>query len=204
MLVKVSISLKLKFNIHFFTLIKKAAAILLVGILFFNWFGYRLLNSFLQDRANALLELRLDNNNYDESQLISIKIPANLPYYTNSQQYDRVDGQISINGNHYNYVKRRLFNDSLEYLCIPSEEKTRLSNARDEFFKLVNDLQHPQNKKQGNNSIAVKNLLAEYCQHMVSYCFEFDNNIRIKHHFFYYTALLKPSLSFPGQPPDVC
>lgn len=176
---------------------------MLVGIFLFNWFGYRLLTSFLQDRANASLEFQLDNNKYDESQLISIKIPANLPYYTNSRHYDRVDGQISINGKHYNYVKRRLFNDSLEYLCIASEEKTRLSHARDEFFKLINDLQHPQNKKCGN-SIAGKNLLAEYCQPMVSYRFEFDINVRIKHNSFYYTALLSTSLSSFGQPPDVC
>lgn len=177
---------------------------MLVGIFLFNWFGYRLLTSFLQDRANASLEFQLDNNKYDESQLISIKIPANLPYYTNSKNYDRVDGQISINGKHYNYVKRRLFNDSLEYLCIASEEKTRLSNARDDFFKLINDLQHPQNKKQGNNLIAAKNLLAEYCQPMVSYRFEFDNNVRVKHNSFYYTALLSPLLSSFGQPPDAC
>lgn len=177
---------------------------MLLGIFLFNWFGYRLLTSFLQDRADASLEFQLDNNKYDESQLISIKIPANLPYYNNSQRYERVDGQIAINGKHYNYVKRRLFNDSLEYLCIPSEEKTRLSHASDEFFKLINDLQHPQNKKQGNNSIAGKNLLAEYCQHMVSYRFEIYGNIRIKHNSFYHTALLKPSLSSPGQPPDTC
>ncbi len=177
---------------------------MLAGILFFNWFGYRLLTSFLQDRANVSLKLQLDNNKYDESQLISIKIPANLPYYTNSKNYDRVDGQISINGKPYNYVKRRLFNDSLEYLCIASEEKTRLSHARDEFFKLINDLQHPQNKKQGNNSIGVKNLLAEYCQQFVSYRFAFENKVPLKHYSFYKKALLKPLLSSPGQPPDAC
>ena len=176
---------------------------MLAGILFFNWFGYRLLTSFLQDRANVSLKLQLDNNKYDESQLISIKIPANLPYYTSSKNYDRVDGQISINGKPYNYVKRRLFNDSLEYLCIASEEKTRLSHARDEFFRLINDLQHPQNKK-GNHSTAGKNLLAEYCLPMVSYCFESDGNVSIKHFSFFNTALLKPSLFSPGQPPDVC
>lgn len=176
---------------------------MLLGIFLFNWFGYRLLSTFLQDRANASLEFRLDNNKYDESQLISIKIPANLPYYTNSQHYERVDGQITINGKHYNYVKRRLFNDSLEYLCISSEEKTRLSHARDEFFKLINDLQHPQNKK-SSNSITGKNLLAEYCQHIISYRFECYDNILINHHSFYYTALLKPSLFSPEQPPDAC
>jgi hypothetical protein len=133
--------------------LKRLAAILLTGILSFNWIGYQLLNSWLENRANQRLEARLDENNYDESQLISLKVPAtHLSYYNSSTQFERVDGQIELNGVQYKYVKRRLLNDSLELLCIPNQTAMRLHSAKNEFFRLVNDLQHNgQGKKSGSS-----------------------------------------------------
>jgi hypothetical protein len=98
------------------------------------------------------MEAQLDNNNYDETQLISIKVPVSrLAYYSSSKSFERVDGQIEVNGIIYKYVKRRLFNDSLEVLCIPNDAAMRLNTAKDEFFKLVNDLQVNSQSKKGNS-----------------------------------------------------
>jgi hypothetical protein len=58
----------------------------------------------------------------------------------NSQNYERVDGEIAIKGIQYKYVKRRFYNDSVELLCIPNLAKTGVQNARDDFFRLANDL----------------------------------------------------------------
>jgi hypothetical protein len=121
-----------------------------MGILFFNWYGYQLLSSFLQERANARLEARLDQNNYDESQLVSVKIPiTTLSYYNNATGFERIDGQVEINGIQYKYVKRRIFKDSLELLCIPNQASMSLQTAKNDFFRQVNDLQQhsPQGKK---------------------------------------------------------
>jgi hypothetical protein len=77
-----------------------------------------LLFSSLLDKADRELETRLDENRYDESQLISIKVPVtHLSYYNTSDQFERVDGNIEFGGIQYKYVKRRIFNDSLEVLC---------------------------------------------------------------------------------------
>lgn len=139
--------------------VKRFAAILLMGVLFFNWYGYQLLSSFMQDRANRGLEARLDRDNYDESNLISLKIPlTTLSYYNSSTQFERVDGQVAIGGVQYKYVKRRIFKDSLELLCIPNQAAMGLQTARNEFFQLVNDLQHNgQSKKSDSHPGAAKN-----------------------------------------------
>jgi hypothetical protein len=124
--------------------LKKAAAILLLGILLFNGWGYRLLTSYMESRVNRQLEAQLDDNQYDESQLISIRIPAtHLSYYNNSFQYERVHGEIEIKGVRYEYCKRRILNDSIEFLCIPNRAAMKMQTARDNFFQLTNDL--PQN-----------------------------------------------------------
>jgi len=105
----------------------------------------------VEDKANRQLEARLDQDRYDESELISIKVPSTrLSYYNSSTQFERVDGQIEVGGVQYKYVKRRLFNDSLELLCIPNHAAMNLQTARNQFFQLVNDIQ--QHNGQGKKS----------------------------------------------------
>ncbi|MBY0480086.1 MAG: hypothetical protein K2Q21_01925 [Chitinophagaceae bacterium] len=143
---------------------KKLFAIVLLGILLFNWGGYRFVTDYLEDRADQILEAALDQENYDEAALISIKVPTNLPYYSNSATYERVDGSITINGVAYKYVKRRIYNDSLEVMCIPNVAKAGLQSARDDFFRLANDLVSNTNTKKsnGNHGHTVKLSIQDY------------------------------------------
>jgi len=61
---------------------------LLLGILLFNQGGYRFVADYLEDKADQRLEAELDQDQYDATALISIKIPTNLPYYSNSISYE--------------------------------------------------------------------------------------------------------------------
>lgn len=102
--------------------------------------GYHLVADFFAQRADQQMQAQLDDNQYSESELISIKIPATLPPYTESSTvFEHMEGSIDIKGVNYRYVKRRFLNDTLELLCIPNMQKTSINNARDEFFKLAND-----------------------------------------------------------------
>lgn len=102
--------------------------------------GYHLVADFFAQRADLQMQAQLDDNQYSESELISIKVPATLPPYTlSSSVFEHMEGSIDIKGVNYRYVKRRFLNDSLELLCIPNMQKTSINNARDEFFKLAND-----------------------------------------------------------------
>lgn len=133
-----------------------------MGILFFNWYGYQLLSNYWQDRAESRLEASLDKNNYDESTLISFKIPlTSLAYYNSSTGFERVSGRIEISGVSYQYVKRRIFKDSLEVLCIPNMDGMKLRSAQNDFFRQVNDLQQ-QNQGKKNNASPVKNNSKDY------------------------------------------
>jgi hypothetical protein len=101
--------------------VKRIIAILLIAILLFNWVGYQLYTAIMEQRADNTLIASLDENNYTESELISIKVPAvHLSYYVNTKEFERVDGKVEIAGVQYNYVKRRYINDSLELMCIPN------------------------------------------------------------------------------------
>ncbi len=111
---------------------KRIAAILLLGLLLFNWVGYELYTAILQDHADKTMIATLDQNNYSDADLISIKVPAvHLSSYVNTKEFQRVDGKIEIEGVQYNYVKRRFTEDSLELLCIPNKTSTRMQNRQE-------------------------------------------------------------------------
>ena len=95
----------------------------------------------MQRKADLQLEAKLDKNEYIESQLIVISVPINLPYQTDWVSFERCDGEIEVNGLHYKYVKRKIENGNLILKCIPNDAKERLEAAKNDIFKINNDLE---------------------------------------------------------------
>jgi hypothetical protein len=148
-------------------------------MLLFNWVGYRLLSHYLEGEANAKLEARLDNNDYSEADLIEIKVPLSLPYNTDWKDFERVDGEIEIDGIHYKFVKRKIVDGELVLLCLPNETKMHLQSARDDFFRLVNDLQHNNSGDDGNKGqTSAKNPVAEYRKEVNNWTIAAVNSLR--------------------------
>jgi hypothetical protein len=145
--------------------LKKVFSILFISILLFNWAGYRFVVYFMEEKVNTELESALDNNEYNEAQLLSIKIPITyLPYYNNSASFERINGHVEIEGTEYKYVKRRIFNDSLELLCIPNHAVMNLKKVNNEFFQFENDLQcSGQDKNSFPRRSLTKSFSIDYC-----------------------------------------
>lgn len=174
-------------------------------MLFFNWFGYRLVFNFLQERKDIQLEAKFDKNSYDESQLIEIRVPLNMPYQNNWSSFERYDGEITVKGVLYKYVKRKVENNELVLLCYPNSEKMHLLNARDEFFKLANDFQQHNDSKKPTapNTQVFKNLLTEYLQQDNDWqlnAYAVTKGLYIEYNF---SSLSEGHLPSPEQPPEV-
>ena len=111
--------------------------------------------------ANQSLEAALDDNKYNENELISIKKAIHLPYYNNTRDFTRTYGEVEMNGVFYKYVKSRIYNDSLEMLCIPNTSKQQLLNSKDNFTQAIFDLQKDANKKATGQNKAIS-FMKEY------------------------------------------
>lgn len=116
----------------------------------------------MQQKTDKKLEARLDKNTYDESQLIELKIPVNVAYQTSWTSYQRCDGEITIDGIMYKYVKRKLANDTLYLMCILNSAKMRLEVAKNSFFKISNDLTNDTHSKKSDSKSVFKNLQTVY------------------------------------------
>jgi hypothetical protein len=183
--------------------VKRIAAILLLGLLLFNWVGYQLYTAILQNRAEKTLIAKLDENNYSDADLISIKVPAaHLSSYVNSTAFQRVDGKIEMEGVQYNYVKLRFNDGMLELLCIPNKSVTRIQTARDDFFKLVNDLQHPGQSKKSEQHNSYKSLQIGYYTGMLGLVIPSQRLVNLKATDHYLLQIPVVYLTRAGQPPD--
>lgn len=140
---------------------KKLAAIFFLSIFLFNVIGYRLVFYYEQQKADARVEASFDNNDYNDQDLVTIKVPLQLPYQTNWKEFERVDGEVTLDGKIYKYVKRKVEDGQLVLMCLPDEHKQRLQTARDDFFKLANDLATNSSKKSGD-AFSIKNVLSDY------------------------------------------
>lgn len=95
--------------------------------------------------AGRGLDARLDQQQYNDDQLILIKVPlSDLAYCTYTSRFERSTGQVDIGGIPYRYVKRRLYNDSLEMYCIPNQAALQVRQRDAGYFQLVTDLNAPQ------------------------------------------------------------
>lgn len=143
--------------------LRKIASILLIFILFFNLGGYRVIIPLLQHQSDRKLEALLDNNDYDESQLIEVRVALNMPYQQRVTKFERHYGQIEIDGQLYTYVKSRIEGDVAIFKCIANESGQQLKSIQDNLTKCNSgvDMDHPGQSKQSPSSFA-KNVLSDY------------------------------------------
>ena len=126
----------------------------------FNLAGYRWLFSAIENQATANLEQKISAGQYTDDQLVEIRIPLNMPYYSD-KEYENVYGETDFNGEHYRYVKRKVSNNTLYLLCIPNKEKTSIARVKNEFTKAVNDIPTNNQGSQPENKL-IKLLTTEF------------------------------------------
>lgn len=124
---------------------------------------------YLEAKATIRLEQKLETGDYDEKILVEVKIPLQLPYYTNWSQYERTYGETEWNGQHYQYVKRKLYNDTLYLLCIPHTEKNNIQTAAVDIFRSVNNIQHDGVPQKSHQPSVIKLMLSEFLETETSF-----------------------------------
>jgi hypothetical protein len=138
---------------------KKLLSILLLIVFSFNLGGYFILFKVLQHSVNRELVEDLDNNQYQNDQLLEIQVPISLPYVTYSGELKRINGKIEHNGEIYKLVKQKFINDTLHIYCIADKVEKRLIVNFKEYAKHTTDAPASQKKKPGQ---VVKQSSKEY------------------------------------------
>ncbi|MGZ5191961.1 MAG: hypothetical protein ACXWCZ_13205 [Flavisolibacter sp.] len=159
---------------------RKPASILFLLVLLFNLVGYRFMLDGLQQQQDHQTTFKIDQSEYSDEDLISVKTVLNLPYYSSSPEFERAYGSMNIDGVEYDYVKRRVYNGTLELLCLPNQEKTKLQAVKNDFLKLSIDNTNSQPNKKSSTILKIS--LPDYSQQFSLFSIAALNEIVIKHH----------------------
>lgn len=183
---------------------KKLAAILLITLFLFNLFGYRILFYYAQQKSDSKLEDNFDKNIYNEDELIAISIPLSIPYQQNSDGFERCDGEITLNGQIFKYVKRKYCNGILTILCLPDHYKMRLEIEKNDLSQFGNGLVQNKSSESGSSkTISIKNIISEYDKSKMFLIAAFYKYIKVAPFSNEATRLTDATYPSPWQPPEL-
>ena len=86
------------------------------------------------------MQLKVDENNYKATDLVSFKIALNNSYIAGSDRFEPIEGSVETNGITYQFVKKRVFNDTLEVVCLPNTKQSKIRTLDLELQKQLLDL----------------------------------------------------------------
>lgn len=104
-----------------------------------NTMGYYAIFMGLQYKNNVAMSQRLDADQYDESQAITLEIPMNVPYLTDDAEFSRVDGVFEYKGESYRMVKQKYAKEVLTLIVIKDTENKRIADAMSDYVMSFSD-----------------------------------------------------------------
>jgi hypothetical protein len=166
----------------------------------FNLNGYGVFFKYYINQSNQQITQQANNSQYSDSELTEIKIKLNLPYMTDWSSYERYDGEVELNGIHYNYVKRKISQDTLYILCLANEIKTQLCKEKIDYATRVNDI--PAGKENNNSTFKKGVLLNEFKQQPLHFDFAIAITGVHTELFYIHTHLPDTYIQCNGEPPE--
>lgn len=161
--------------------------------------GYMFLFGYLNSQSSKEITRQIDSDNFNDNDLVEIKIALHLPYQSTMGDYELHNGEITIAGSHHNYVKRKIAGDTLYLLCLPNREKDKLQVAEANFSKETNDFDASAKKESSMKKAAA---FADYNHDVAGLTLTHPitiSGITRDHHS---AALLQTFPEFPGRPPE--
>jgi hypothetical protein len=132
---------------------KRLVAIVMLFLFLLNVLGYYGIFIGLRHINVQKLVQKLDNDSYRESETTTFKIPLTVPYYTDSRDFERVNGEFEFSGEVYRLVKQRLHQDTLHIVCVRDNESKKINQVLADYVKTFTD--KPGNSKHSTKSLQV-------------------------------------------------
>jgi hypothetical protein len=181
--------------------LKRLFAILLLCIHLFYIGGYSLLFAYYIHKADVqMVKQVFDNKINDDKQLIEIKIPAHFSTFASTGEYEMVSGQIQLKNAYYNYVRLKVTQDTMYFVCLPNTAKTRLVKANIVTAKEISDV--PISKNSHNPSVKKVVSLSEYNLQSFIYCYAAYGTFVKQSKRAVTHKLIAPFIESPGKPPN--
>jgi len=104
-----------------------------------NTMGYYAIFMGMQYKNTVAMTERLDADQYDESQTMTIEIPVTAPYMPDDVDFKRVDGVFEYKGEFFRLVKQKYAKETLTVVVIKDTENKRISDAMSDYVMSFTD-----------------------------------------------------------------
>jgi len=163
--------------------------------------GYRAWFYYAEKQADATMESRLDKDQYDENELVSLTIPLDNPYQLEQKTFERVNGEINLQGKTFKYVKRKVSGGNLVLLCIPDNPKMILTKAKTDFGNIAGDLTGSSKSSSRSGLQKIFNG-SDYEAHEYNFQISRVANSAPAQNSFSLISFSDPHIASPGKPPQ--
>ena len=179
---------------------RKLIAISLLFLHLLSLYGQLALYQIFVYRSDKLFNEKISMNQYALDDLVSVKVPVNMPTVEDWKDYACISGQVQFKDNSYNYVKVKMTKDTMYLMCIPNYKKTKLINQNIIDARKIADI--PVNKKE-RVPFGKMMSLSEFNYQVINYRFTPPVSA-IKNITANITAyIVKCSVTGPSQPPEL-
>jgi hypothetical protein len=113
--------------------LKRLAAISFLFLLLFNAFGYYLLFGYEQGQARQQAVTAIQD--LPESSFMVVKMLVSPYAHVENRDFEYVTGEFLKDGKAYNFVKKRIVNDSLELYCLNNVRQDQLTVQFNDYVK---------------------------------------------------------------------
>lgn len=93
----------------------------------------------LRYKAKRDIVQRLDREQYSHEETITLKVPLSIPYISDDDSFERVNGEIEHEGEFYRLVKQKLVQDTLYIVCIKDHKSKTIKKALADYVKTFTD-----------------------------------------------------------------
>ncbi len=114
-------------------MLKRLVAISFLLLLLFNAFGYYLLFGYEQAQARRQAVQTLQE--IPESAFMVVKMLVSPYAHVEDRDFEYVEGEFKRDGKTYNFVKKRIVNDTLELYCLNNQRQDQLTTQFNDFIK---------------------------------------------------------------------
>lgn len=175
-----------------------------MGILLFNWLGYRLVFDYLQRHAEIEVLSKIELKDFQEDELLELRVDLQLPYYNNWKEFEPYYGEVEIDGRFYTFVKRKIEQGQLVLKCLPNYRKESIRASENHLFKVANGLNDDPSKPLSPLAKLLKSMLFDIDVNKPIYQFEMAF-IAIERTFIFYQSFPRSGhVLICEQPPDNC
>lgn len=174
---------------------KRTVSIFLVALLLLNVMGYYGLFMGLKYKHAVQAIERINADDFDESEALTIRIPLSIPYAPDTD-FERVDGAFEHEGQYYRMVKQKLEKDTLHIVCILDTKAGHIQTALQEYVKTFAD-----QSADRSGAKTIPTFIKDYCPSSFTFLGVAGGWVEVLKYSSGDAALLNPIISISSPPP---